>query len=104
MASRYGTLSETSAASRTTGLALKATPRPAFASMSRSLAPSPMATVWERGTPAAAAKRSSALGLPRPVDDRADETAGEAAVDDLQRVGRRVVEAELGGERRRSPG
>jgi hypothetical protein len=64
MASRYGTLSEVSAASRTTGLALNATPSPAVAIMSRSLAPSPTATVWDSGTPAAAANRRSASAFP----------------------------------------
>ena len=53
-----------SAASRTTGLALNATPSPAAAIMSRSLAPSPMATVWDSGTPASAANRRSAAALP----------------------------------------
>jgi hypothetical protein len=54
-----------------------------------------MATVWARGTPAAAAKRSSAAAFP----GRSDEPAGDPAVDDLQGVGRGVVEAQLGGER-----
>ena len=43
-------------------------------------------------------ERSRASALPAPVDDRADEPAGEAAVDDLERVGRGVVEAEVGGQ------
>ncbi len=64
MASRYGTLNAVSAACRTTGLALKAMPSPAAASMSMSLAPSPTAMVRASGTPAAAAKRVNASALP----------------------------------------
>ena len=64
MASRYGTLSAVSAAWRTIGLALKAMPRPATASMSRSFAPSPTAMVRDRGTPAAAANRRRASAFP----------------------------------------
>src|SRR4029077_3240721 len=45
IASRYGTLSAVSAARCTTGFALNAIPRPAAASMSMSLAPSPTAMV-----------------------------------------------------------
>ena len=52
-----------SAASRTAGLALNAMPSPAAAIMSRSLAPSPTATVWDSGTPASAANRRSASAL-----------------------------------------
>ncbi len=62
--SRYGTLTAVSAASRTTGFALKATPRPAAPIMPRSLAPSPTATVCDSGTPAACANRRSAAVLP----------------------------------------
>ncbi len=64
MASRLGTLTDVSAALRTTGLALKAIPSPAAAIMSRSLAPSPTATDWLSGTPAAAANCRSARSLP----------------------------------------
>ena len=39
--------------------------------MSRSLAPSPMATVWLSGTPAWAANRRSASALPRPATGEA---------------------------------
>ena len=48
MASRYGTLSAVSAALRTTGLALKAMPSPATASMSRSFAPSAATVIRAR--------------------------------------------------------
>ena len=64
MASRYGTLRAVSAASRTTGFALKAMPNPAAANMSMSLAPSPTAMVRARGTPAASAKIASAAAFP----------------------------------------
>ncbi len=37
-------------------------------------------------------------GLAGPVDDGAGDLAGEPPADDLQRVGRRVVQAEIGGE------
>jgi hypothetical protein len=57
-------VTDASAASRTTCLALKATPRPAAAIMSRSLAPSPTATVWLSGTPACPANRRSAAAFP----------------------------------------
>ncbi len=53
-----------SAASRTTGLALKAIPKPAAASMSRSLAPSPTATVCSTGMPRSAATRRSRSAFP----------------------------------------
>ena len=80
MASRYGTLNAVSAARRTTGLALKAMPSPAAASMSMSLAPSPTAMVRASGTPAAAAKRTSAVGLAGPVDDWRRQLARHDAV------------------------
>jgi hypothetical protein len=64
MASRWGKLSDVSAASRTSGLALNATPSPAAAIMSRSLAPSPTATVCDSGTSACAANRRSAAAFP----------------------------------------
>ena len=64
IASRWGTLSEVSAALRTAGLALNAMPSPAAAIMSRSLAPSPTATVWLSGTPALAANSRSVRSLP----------------------------------------
>jgi hypothetical protein len=52
------------AACCTTGLALKAIPRPAALSMSRSFAPSPIAIVAASGTPASAANLRSARALP----------------------------------------
>ena len=85
--------------SRTTGLALKAMPSPAAASMSRSLAPSPIATVWAERHALGAANRRSAAGLAGPVHDRADHPPGEHAVDDLEGVGAHVVDPELGGQR-----
>ena len=39
------------------------------------------------------------LGLAGPVDDLADDPAGEPAVDDLELVGGDVVDAELFGDR-----
>ncbi len=53
-----------SAASLTAGLALNATPSPAAAIMSRSFAPSPIATVWDSGTSASAANPRSAAAFP----------------------------------------
>ena len=46
------------------GLALNATPSPAAAIMSRSLAPSPTATVWDSATPASVANLRSASAFP----------------------------------------
>ena len=85
-----------SAASRTAGLALKAIPRPAAAIMSRSLAPSPTATVWLSGI--AGLRREPAQGarLAGPVDDRPGDPPVSLPAGDLQRVGRREVQAEVG--------
>ena len=57
--------------------------------MSRSLAPSPIATVRDSGSRLGAANRRSAAGLARPVHDGADDPAGQHAVGDLQPVGLR---------------
>ena len=56
-------MTEVSACSRTTGLALKAMPSPAASSMSRSLAPSPIAMVRESAIPSSRANRRSASAL-----------------------------------------
>ena len=67
--------------------------------MSRSLAPSPTATVWLTGTPACAANRRSASAFPaRSMTGPASCPVSLPAAD-LQRVGGRVVDAELGGQR-----
>ena len=84
-----------SAAWRTTGLALKAMPSPAAASMSMSLAPSPTAMVRASGTPAASAKRASAVGLAGPVHDRPLQLAGDDAAVEDEDVGRQVVDAQV---------
>ena len=94
-ASRCGTLTEASAAARTAGLALKAMPRPAAAIMSRSLAPSPTATVWLSGTPASAANRRSAAAFPARSMTGPGDPPGERAAGDLQRVRGGVVEPEF---------
>ena len=92
--SRNGTFTAVCAASRTTGLALKATPSPAAFSMSRSLAPSPIATVCASGTPASAANRRSSRALPARSTISPVDPAGELPVDDLQGVGRGEVQPE----------
>ena len=97
--SRYGTLTEASAASRTTARALNAIPRPAAAIMSRSLAPSPTATVWLSGMPASAAKRRSASAFPARSMTGPASPPGQLAIGDLQRVSGHVVDAQLGRER-----
>ncbi len=99
MASRYGTVSAASAASRTTGLALKAMPRPAAASMSMSLAPSPTAMVRASGTPAAAAKVASAAAFPARSTMAPGQLAGDDAPVHDELVGGQVVDAQLGDER-----
>ena len=96
--SRYGTLTAVSAASRTRGLALKAMPSPAVASMSRSLAPSPMATVRSSVTLESAAKSRRAAALPARSTTGPTMAAGEPAVGDLEYIGPGVVDAEVGRE------
>ena len=93
-------MSAVSACRRTSGLALNATPSPATASMSRSLAPSPIATVRLSGSPSERGELPQRRGLPFAVDDPADDPAGEVAVDDLEPVGAHVVDTELVGEGR----
>ncbi len=66
IASRNGTEIAVSARSWTIGLALKAIPSPAAASMSRSLAPSPIATTWSVGIPSLAAISSRNLAFRGP--------------------------------------
>ena len=88
-----------SATSRSAGLALKATPRPAVLSMSMSFAPSPTATHWASGTPKCSAAWRSAVGLPGPVDHWTDHVPGELAVVDLQLVGGDEVQPQIFGDR-----
>ena len=83
------------------GLALKAMPSPAAASMSMSLAPSPTAMVRASGTPAASAKRASAVRLAGPVDDRPVQLPGDDPAVEHEHVGRQVVDAEVGHQRGR---
>jgi hypothetical protein len=92
------TLTDASAASRTAGLALKAIAQAGRAIMSRSLAPSPTATVWLSEVPGRRREAPQRESLARPVHDRAAQPPGQLAVGDLQRVGGRVVDAELGGQ------
>ena len=69
--------------------------QPAAASMSMSLAPSPTATVCSIGTPACSREVPQRLGFTGAVDDRADDPAGDFAVDDLQLVGGDEVQHQL---------
>ena len=89
-----------SARSRTTGLALKAMPSPAAASMSRSLAPSPTATTCDRGIPSASAIDFRNWALPWPVDELTGQLTGENPVDVHQCVGQGVVDPEIGSDAR----
>ena len=66
-----------SASARTTGLALKAIPSPAASIMSRSLAPSPMATVRASGSPSSAANSRRAAAFAGPVHHLAENSAGQ---------------------------
>ncbi len=81
------------------GLALNATPSPAAAIMSRSLAPSPIATVWDSGTSASAANRRSASALPARSITGPDSRPVSFAAADLELVGRHVADPELVGQR-----
>ncbi len=72
------------AAARTAGLAQNATPSPAVRIIGMSFAPSPRATVDQR------------LPLEIAGHDRTDDPAGQHAVDDLQTVRQRMVDAGVG--------
>ncbi len=58
-----------------------------------------MATVRSSGMPSRLGELAQRCGLGRAVDHRADHAPGEGAVDHLEHVGARVVDAELLGER-----
>ena len=78
---------------------MKATPRPATSSMSRSLAPSPMATVRDEEGQTSGREATQRLPrLPGAVHDVAHQPAGEVAVDHFEAVGVGVVDPELVGE------
>ena len=97
--SRYGTLTAASAASRTTGLALKAMPRPARAEHVEVVgAVADRHGLAHRDARRRAANRSSASALPARSTTGPTSRAGQPAVDDLEGVGAGVVDAELGGE------
>ena len=91
-----GTLTEVWARSRTSGLALKATPSPAMSSMSRSLAPSPMATVRLSGSRSCSAKARRARALPARSTTSPTTRPVRRPSGDLEAVGPCVVDAELG--------
>jgi hypothetical protein len=74
MASRYGTLIVVSAAWRTRGLALKAMPSPAAASMSRSFAPSPTAIVRGLRHAGKCGEPDQRVGLAHSVHDGPDQS------------------------------
>ena len=66
--------------------------------MSRSFAPSPTATVCDGEIPSAAAISASSSALRARSTIGSDHLAGQPPVDDLERVGVRVVQTELGLE------
>ena len=67
--------------------------------MSRSLAPSPTAAVWDSGTPASAENRRSASALAARWIAGPDSRPVSLPAGGLQGVGRDVADAELGGQR-----
>ena len=66
--------------------------------MSRSLAPSPIAIDRGLGQAQLGGELAQRARLAGPVDDVADDLAGELAVDDLELVGAGEVDAEVVGE------
>ena len=67
--------------------------------MSRSLAPSPTATVCVQRDPVARRRTDQRPRLAGAVDDLPDQPAGQPAVGDLEGVGGGEVQPELVGER-----